>query len=135
MQNVFEKPIIASIGQELYKVTIQWRNGVFIADEPFNLGGKDTGPDPYTLLLASLASCTLSTLRMYIDRKKWQIPELSVEINVSQSISNSLITEIKRDIRFKDFVSQEKKERLFVIAKKCPISKLLENHITINTTI
>jgi putative redox protein len=37
-------------------------------DEPKSIEGKDLGPDPFTLL-ASLAACMLSTLRMYIDQR------------------------------------------------------------------
>ncbi|OYX86206.1 MAG: hypothetical protein B7Y83_02350 [Flavobacteriales bacterium 32-34-25] len=50
-------------------------------DEPEITGGKDLGPDPYSALLASLASCTLATLRMYIDRKGWDIPEINIAVN------------------------------------------------------
>lgn len=78
----FEKPVHGSIGLEKYQCTIEWRNGKFISDEPQSSGGKDMGPDPYTLLLSSLASCTLVTLRMYIDRKGWNIPSISVNVNM-----------------------------------------------------
>jgi putative redox protein len=129
-----EKPVTASISTEKYKVTIEWRNGQIIADEPVALGGKDTGPDPYTLLLASLASCTLSTLRMYIDRKGWDIPDMTVSLNLYQDKSGGLTTTITRDIQLGKNPSEEQRERLMVIAKKCPISKILENNIVIQTT-
>ena len=29
------------------------------------------GPDPFTLILAGLVGCTLTTLRMYVHRKGW----------------------------------------------------------------
>jgi putative redox protein len=129
-----EKPVTASISTEKYKVTIEWRNGQIIADEPVALGGKDTGPDPYTLLLASLASCTLSTLRMYIDRKGWDIPDMTVSLNLYQTTTDGLTTTITRDIQLGNNPSEEQRERLMVIAKKCPISKILENNIVIQTT-
>lgn len=105
-----------------------------IMDEPESIEGKDLGPDPYTTLLASLASCTLSTLRMYISRKQWNVPEIKVALNMQQE-QNPLHTFIKRNISFPDLLDEAIKERLLIIAKKCPVSKILENQITINTTV
>ena len=129
-----ETPLKGKIGKEKYKVIIQWRNGEMIADEPVSLGGKDLGPDPATLLLSSLAACTLSTLRMYIDRKEWDIPELSVELNYFQEQSDILVTTIDRKIHFGTSISEEQKERLLFIASKCPISKVLENKVILPTS-
>ncbi len=132
--NLLENDIIATIGEQKYYVEVIWRNGLLIMDEPVSIQGKDLGPDPYTTLLASLAGCTLSTLRMYISRKSWAIPEIKVILNMQQE-QNPLHTIIKREIIFPNLNDDEMKERLLTIAKKCPISKILENQITINTTI
>jgi putative redox protein len=128
-----EQPITAEIGTEKYKVTIQWRNGQLIGDEPVSLGGKDLGPDPYSLLLASLAACTLSTLRMYIDRKGWDIPHISVTLNMGKDDNDNLTTIIQRDIQFGNDITDEQKEKLLLIATKCPVSKILSNNIIIHT--
>lgn len=131
---LLENDIIATIGTQKYYVEVAWRNGTLIMDEPETIDGRDLGPDPYTTLLASLAGCTLSTLRMYINRKGWNIPEIKVILNMQQN-QDPLHTIIKREILFPDTLEIETRERLLTIAKKCPVSKILENQITINTNI
>lgn len=135
MTNLLEQDIIGKIGTQKYLCTISWRNGKLLMDEPENIGGKDLGPDPYSTFLASLAGCTLSTLRMYIDRKGWDIPEINISLNFSQMQNEEFETTISRNISFSKEISMEQKERLLLIAEKCPISKLLKNKITINTQL
>lgn len=135
MANLLENDITGSIGTQKYLCKISWRNGEFLMDEPENIDGKDLGPDPYTTLLASLAGCTLSTLRMYIDRKGWDIPEINIALNMSQEITPELETTISRTISFSNEISDEQKERLLLIAEKCPVSKILKNKVTINTKL
>jgi len=134
MKYALEHPVTATIGTEKYKCTVQWRHGKFIVDEPESAGGKDKGPDPYTLLLSSLGTCTLATLRMYIDRKGWDIPKISVSVNMYHEIKEGKnVTVFDRDINFLTAVTEEQRERMIQIAKVCPISKLLEGEINIRT--
>jgi putative redox protein len=135
MAKLLENDITGTIGTQKYLCKISWRNGEFLMDEPENIDGKDLGPDPYTTLLASLAGCTLSTLRMYIDRKGWNIPEITIALNMSQEISPELETIISRTIFFSTEITDEQKERLLLIAEKCPVSKILKNKVTINTKL
>jgi len=134
MQYLFEQPVYATIGAEKYKCTVEWRNGKFISDEPKKNGGKDLGPDPMTLLLSSLATCTLATLRMYIDRKGWDIPEIEVAVNMYRDVrEGKTVNVFDRDIKFTSEISTEQRERLIQIAKACPISKTLEGEIELRT--
>lgn len=135
MENLLENDIEGHIGKQKYLCTITWRNGQFIMDEPESIEGKDLGPDPYSTLLASLAACTLSTLRMYIDRKGWDIPEINISLNLHQDIDAELTTTISRSISFPKDVEEDRKKRLLIIAEKCPVSKILTNTILINTTL
>ena len=132
---LLENDIIGQIGIQKFHCTITWRNGNLIMDEPKSIGGRDLGPDPYSTLLSSLAGCTLSTLRMYIDRKGWDIPEINIALNLSQKIDTELITTISRNISFPKTIDEDIKKRLLIIAEKCPVSKILKNKIAINTTI
>src|SRR5258708_389901 len=134
MKYSLERPVVATIGTEKYKCTVEWRHGKFIVDEPESSGGKDTGPDPTTLLLSSLATCTLATLRMYIDRKEWDVPHISVSANSYHEIKDGKnITVIDHDLNFLSSITNEQRERLVQIAKVCPISKILEGEIQIRT--
>lgn len=136
MKYKFQEPVRGKIGDIKYQCNVEWRNGKFIADEPESSGGKDTGPDPYTLLLSSLTTCILITLRMYIDRKGWIIPEIAVNANMyQQTIDGKTHTIIDTDINFLSSVDEEQISRLTEIAKHCPISKILEGDIRVRTFV
>ncbi len=135
MENLLGNDITGTIGTQKYLCTISWRNGKLLMDEPENIGGNDLGPDPFSTLLASLAGCTLSTLRMYIDRKGWDIPEINISLNLTQENEGELATTISKTLTFSTAISAEQKERLLFIAEKCPISKILKNTINLKTAI
>ncbi|PWT72247.1 MAG: hypothetical protein C5B59_16210 [Bacteroidetes bacterium] len=132
MKYKFEKPVHASLATKKYECLIEWRNGKFISDEPPSLGGEDAGPDPYTLLLSSLASCKLITLRMYIDRKGWEVDKIAISANLYQEAKDELTTTIiDCDILFLSPVNEEQKLKLMEIAKNCPISKVIQGDLKV----
>jgi putative redox protein len=136
MHYKLDNPVHGTIGTEKYRCTLEWRNGKIIADEPPASGGKEAGPDPYSLLLTSLVSCTLITLRMYIDRKGWNIPSIAVNANFYQETKDEkTITIIDRDILFLSPVDEQQKTRLQEIASQCPISKILQGDINVRTFV
>jgi len=134
MKYKFENAIVGEIGLTKYRCSITWRNGKLIADEPERTGGKDEGPDPYTLLISSVVSCTLITLRMYIDRKGWDIPAISVQGNLFQNLKDDKpVCVIDRDIKFLNPLSDEQRNKLTDIAMSCPISKILQAEVVVRT--
>ena len=96
---------------------------------------NDLIPDRYSSLLSSLAGCTLSTLCMYIDRKGRLIPEISNTLNATQETEDDLTIIISRNISFSTEITLEQKERLYLIAEKCRVSRILKGKITINTNL
>lgn len=135
MKNLVENDITGTIGTQKYLCTISWRKGTFLMDEPTTIEGQDLGPDPYTALLSSLAACTLSTLRMYIDRKGWDIPEINISVNMSQESDPETTTTFTRTITFPKTIHDEFKNKLLIIAEKCPVSKILKSTVKITTFI
>ncbi|MFM9948259.1 MAG: OsmC family protein [Saprospiraceae bacterium] len=127
--------ISSSISKELYKIEIKSPTGnVIIADEPETAGGKDLGFSPSELLAASLAACTAATLRMYADRKGWDLTEVKIKINLERDESANK-TNISRELELIGNLDEAQKARLFTIAEKCPVHKMLSNPIEISTQL
>jgi putative redox protein len=122
----------ASIATTKYRVELDNGRHLFGADEPVEKDGQDTAPAPDELLEASLASCTAITLRMYADRKQWNLDGVEVEVTLERVEGKTVFT---RNITFKGNLDNEQKERLLQIAKLCPVSKTLSGSIEINTSI
>jgi putative redox protein len=127
--------ITSSIKKELYKVEIKSPSGnVIIADEPTSLGGKDLGFSPMELLASALAACTSATLRMYVDRKGWDLEEVKLEINLERDQKENK-TIINTELVVIGNLDETQKARLLTIAKSCPVHKILSNPIEINTEL
>ncbi|MPT32630.1 OsmC family protein [Epilithonimonas hungarica] len=125
----------ASLGAEKYYTEVIAGENTLITDEPVDKGGGNKGFNPFEILATSLASCTAATLRMYIDRKGWEIPMINVEVD----LENYPQTKTAQFCRIIDFgeteVSEDIRDRLFKIADACPIHKILTNDIEILTKL
>lgn len=131
---LFAKDISGDLVKDRQEVTIDWRAGQLVLDEPSFNGGKDIGPDPFTTVLSGLVGCTLTTLRMYIKRKGWDITDIHCAVNMLQQ-TEPFSTSIFRTLSFGQPVTDEQKERLLWIARNCPVAKLLEGTINIDTRL
>lgn len=121
----------AITGRDKYKTIIRSEANEIIADEPIDLGGKDLGLNPAELLTASLGSCTSITLRMYSDRKEWDVREIIVHVTLNDEDKNNPV--LTRMIEIKGNLDEDQKSRLLAIANACPIHKLLSRGIEIHT--
>ena len=126
--------ITAHTGNELYKTEIRSETNFIVSDEPESSGGKDLGFSPKELLAASLASRTGITLRMYANRKGWDLTDIKVEITFdTDSVDNKF--KIIRNIILSGSLDDSQKARLLNIADKCPIYKIITNPIEITTEL
>lgn len=125
----------AQIDTRLYRTEITSASGnIVIADEPQEMGGKNLGFSPSELLASSLASCTLITLRMYINRKQWEVTEINIKVDFERDLDQK-ISLFTRKIEIIGEVDDKHRQRLETIANSCPIHKTLTNSIEIKTTL
>jgi len=123
----------ASLGKEKYYTQVIAGENTLITDEPVDKGGQNKGFNPFEILATSLASCTAATLRMYIDRKEWDVEKIDVEVEL-ENFPLTKLAVFKRNISFKGTnLDEEKMKRLRTIADACPIHKILTNEIEIQT--
>lgn len=139
-----EKQVVTRTGDEGYTTQIKAGKHTFLADEPTEIGGKDLGPTPYDLLIASLGACTGITLRMYANRKGWPLDEIKVHLTHSKihaqdcedcETREGKIDHIDRILELEGNLSADQQARLLEIADKCPVHRTLHSEVKIKTEL
>ncbi len=122
-----------------YAVEITNGHHVWRSDEPVDVGGTDTGPSPYELLLGSLAACTCITLSMYAKRKDIAVSSISASFTYDrvhaddcgfcEDDDKGFIDTVSSEIFVEGELSDAERERLGEVAVRCPVHKTLERGI------
>jgi putative redox protein len=105
-----------------HDVEIEGRRTIRV-DEPTTMGGSDSGPSPTRLVAAGLAGCTAVTIEMYAERKGWDVGKVEVDVDVTYDEFAPLSFAVA--LRLPAELSDEQRKRLLVVARKCPVHKLL----------
>jgi putative redox protein len=115
-----------------YAVESTARRHRLLADEPIAAGGGDGGPSPVELVATGLAACTAITLRMYAERKGWELGAVSVDCRAWAEDGHH---RFERTIGFGAPLSAEQRTRLGEIAEKTPVTKLVRAGAPIATEL
>lgn len=115
-----------------------------IADEPLDAGGTDQGPTPYDFLSAGLGACTSMTMRVVALRENIPLEGAEIEIvndrmyakDCADCQSNTgYIHRFGVRIKLIGNLTQQQRERLFSVAKRCPVAKTLTSEIKIEESL
>jgi len=119
---------------EGYKTTIQSRHHVYHADEPVDKGGTDAHATPSEMLLGALGSCIAITMKLYAERKGWQIDSVDIELDFERFSGKdyadydgeaAFVHEFRKHIIINGDLDEKQRERLLDIAGKCPVHRAL----------
>lgn len=125
MAKIIASAQASNIG-DTYTTALQSGRHNLIADELPAVNGADLGPAPGDYLCMALASCTAITLRMYAQRKGWEIAAINVTAKLIKgtemaSGNNTFYCEVKLDGQ----MAPEQEKRILEIARACPIHRML----------
>lgn len=105
-----------------------------LADEPVGVGGTNTGPNPYELLLGALGACKSMTVLMYARRKQWDLRAVTVELMHSREYDQDCRDCEEKDARIDRItvwltldgdLDDAQRSRLKEIARRCPVHRTL----------
>jgi len=110
---------------------IETRHFRLDTDEPVKLGGKGAGPAPFDYYLASLAACTAITLRMYAERKGWELGEFRAELRLDRDDNGAL--HVMRTLHASGALTDEQWGRLLEVAAKTPVTLAMRQGVEISS--
>lgn len=100
-------------------------------DEPRALGGQGAGPAPFDYYLAALSACTAITLRMYAQRKGWELGEFRAELALSFGEDGK--PHVHRTLHSDQPLSDEQWTRLLEIVANTPVTKAMRDGAVITS--
>jgi len=124
-----EHVLTATLGRTGFATVMSARAHTLVADEPLDLGGTDMAATPFEFLMASLASCTAITLRMYAERKTWPLEGVDVEVRLTGGQAPA----IAMQLTLRGPLDDAQRARLHEIAHRCPVSRMLKAGVPIST--
>lgn len=133
--------VVAETHVGKYQVRVRSGKNSYIADEPVDLGGLDSGPTPHEILLGALGACTAITLRMYAERKDYPLSDIQVrlsreEVEETTDEGTQKVEIFHRHIHLEGDLDENMRERMLMIADKCPVHRsLLNQHKRIDTDL
>ncbi|MCA9274996.1 MAG: OsmC family protein [Phycisphaerales bacterium] len=124
-----------TLGTEDYRTQVSARSHEFYIDEPGTLNGGDTAQDPYETLLGALGACKAITVRMYAQRKGWDLKSVRLDLAHSRPNGRGNPEQIDISISFEGDLDEDQRNRLKEIANACPVQKTILGELSINSIL
>ena len=123
----------AHIGTARYRTSIRTGGELkheLTADEPERLGGADSGPAPFDLLISALGACTAITLTMYAEKKGWPLEGLDIRL---EYLGGETPPRIERVLTPAGPLDEAQRARLADVAERTPVTLAIKNGVPVHT--
>ena len=136
--------VSVSSGPLKYAQGVSVGSHVFQADEPVDVSGDDVGPNPHELLMASLGACASITAQMYAKRKQWNLQGVHIDVayervlaagSTESGATKGMVDQFEMNISLTGNLSEDQRHRLFEIADRCPIHRMLTSGVKIQSRL
>lgn len=129
-----------NLREDGFTTTLQTRHHTLIADEPPSVGGSNLGATPYEFLSGGLAACTAMTIKLYAERKQWNLEEVFVYLSHNKQHSDDMGKRVYLDVINKKLeligdLDEQQRLRLKEIASRCPVHRTLLSEVVIETEL
>jgi putative redox protein len=119
--NAGETTLVAETGLGRFQVEVRVGKTAFLADEPAEVGGLGSGPNPYDLLNAALGTCKTMTIRLYANRKNWPLEHVEVAVRHRRADLNAKDM-FEVGVTLKGDLDESQRAKLMEIGERCPVS-------------
>jgi putative redox protein len=131
--------LVSETGIERMQLLGQVPGSAFLISGSRRTEGRGSGPTPYELLSASLAACTVMTIRVYADRKGFPLERVQAAVAYKRGSDDQILPEARdrydRVVLLAGPLDDEQRARILLLADQCPVSKTLGRGADITTTL
>jgi putative redox protein len=129
-----ETVVIDETGKGAFQVEVHAGSASFLMDEPVQVGGLGSGPNPYDLLSAAIGSCTLMTIRMYARRKAMPLERVRLMVTHHRDSLQDK-DRFVREIELIGPLDEAERAKLLDIAMRCPVHLTMERGAIVETRL
>jgi putative redox protein len=119
-----------------YQVVLRTREHSWLVDEPPGVGGDGLAPNPFDMLLASLCSCTIITIRHFATRDNMAVEKMWADSQIDREGSGrDGKYHVRLVIKVSGRIAPDDLGRIREYAGRCPVHGLLSKGAEIETEV
>lgn len=98
-------------------------------------GGDNLGPNPTRTVEAALAACAVMTMRMYANRKGWDVSAMRVEVVRAVGEDAHVARTLQKTLFLEGDLTDDQRQRLKEIADKCPVHRMVTEGVRVTSSL
>ncbi|MBU0498332.1 MAG: OsmC family protein [Candidatus Thermoplasmatota archaeon] len=117
------------------KVDAHYQNFTIHTDQKISEGGDGTAPEPFTLFLSSIGTCTGIYILRFCQERDIPTKDISLQLNFSKNPTTHLIEQIQISIQVPPNFPNNYQKALIKVAELCTVKRHLDHPPKIDITV